>query len=787
MKSPDSDAPPLAATCDPARVEQLFHAAADLSAADRDSFLARACAGDSRLEAAVRALLDAGRDASPAWNGSALDLEARHSAAAYHPRPGEFFGPYRIVRRISAGGMGFVYEAVRDDAEFHKRVAIKFVQFGLDDDAGVERFRSERQILAEFEHPHIARLLDGGTTDDGVPYLVMECVDGVAIDRFATERRLTRVDRLRLFLKVCDAVQYAHRNLVVHRDLKPGNILVTPDGVPKLLDFGIAKLLSADAGSRTSTIAALTPAYASPEQIAGRSVGTATDVYSLGVLLFVLLAGRSPYGAGGEHGRDLARAICDEEPVWRPAGLIQGDLRSILGKALHKAPERRYLSVEQFAGDIRRYLSGLPVIAGPDALSYRARRFIVRRAVPLTAATAIAIAIAAGVVSTLIQSRRAERRFNDVRTLAHSFLFEVYDAITGLPGSVAARQLVVSRAQQYLDSLASEAAGDSALTRELAEAYLRLGDVRGRPYTANLGDTAGALASYQKALALLERESSRQSGDIAVQEKLTQAYLNVGVILMRQSKADGSMAAARKAIAIAQGLSDREPHNVVYREKLAHAYMRLGQAQDLAAQQSGAIADKHQVLATYKHALAVLQADGWHDEEFWKVRLATLDFYVGYPLRDLAARTGDAAYLKEALDAAAKGDSINRQLAAAGPTDVAHLRRMADGLVDLAYIRWQCCRDLDGSLRDLQDALGSFQKIADRDAHNLEARRDVAGVHNARSLVLSEAHERSGALAAAHTALSIYEELALADPTSAENARCVADVRARIAAIEHQP
>jgi serine/threonine-protein kinase len=228
MKSPDSDAPPLAATCDPARVEQLFHAAADLSAADRDSFLARACAGDSRLESGgPRAARRRPRRVArlerqcPRPRGPAQRRRVP-------PSPGEFFGPYRIVRRISAGGMGFVYEAVRDDAEFHKRVAIKFVQFGLDDDAGVERFRSERQILAEFEHPHIARLLDGGTTDDGVPYLVMECVDGVAIDRFATERRLTRVDRLRLFLKVCDAVQYAHRNLVVHRDLKPGNILVTP-------------------------------------------------------------------------------------------------------------------------------------------------------------------------------------------------------------------------------------------------------------------------------------------------------------------------------------------------------------------------------------------------------------------------------------------------------------------------------------------------------------------------------------------------------------------------------
>src|ERR1041385_3093323 len=284
---------------DAKRIEELYHAAAELPAGDQAEFLARGCAGDENLRETVMSLLTAGREAPQAWDRGALEMEARHSALDMPPaRPDEFFGPYRIVRCIAAGGMGLVYEALRDDPEFQKRVAIKLVQQGLDDPASVERFRSERQILAQLEHPNIARLLDGGTTRDGVPYLVMEYVDGERIDRFAAGRSLTRNERLKLFLAVCEAVQHAHQNLIVHRDLKPGNILVTRDGSPKLLDFGIAKLLDPDqepfALTRTE-LRPMTPDYASPEQVQGEPITTASDVYSLGVLLYVLLTGRRPY------------------------------------------------------------------------------------------------------------------------------------------------------------------------------------------------------------------------------------------------------------------------------------------------------------------------------------------------------------------------------------------------------------------------------------------------------------------------------------------------------------
>jgi eukaryotic-like serine/threonine-protein kinase len=784
MKSADSDQ-----SLDPARIEAVFHEAADLEPAEQELYLARACGGDVRLESAVRALLDAGRHAATVWDRGALELEARHSAlAARAPQPDEFFGPYRIVRRIAAGGMSLVYEAIRDDTEFHKRVAIKFVQHGIDDDAGIEHFRSERQILAELEHPYIARLIDGGTTEDGLPYIVMEYVAGVPIDRFTAQRGLSLGERLTLFLDVCDAVQYAHRHLVVHRDVKPANILVTSDGVPKLLDFGIAKMLAGDARAQATTVHALTPEYASPEQVLGRTVGTSSDIYSLGVLLFVLLANRLPYRADSTRAADLVRAICEEEPLWQPAGLIHGDLQSILARALRKEPERRYLSVEQLAADIRRYIAGLPVSARPDTVGYRLRKFVVRRALPLAAVCALAIAIAGGTLSTLRQSRRAERRFEEVRSLAHSILFEIYDSISQLTGSVSARRLVVSRAQQYLDSLAREAGDDPGLTRELAESYLRLGDVMGRPYTPNLGDTAGALATYQKALTLLERESARHRDDTALQEELSEAYMNVAVIFMRQKKAPESMAAATRGIAVIEPLTKRFPHSAVYNEKLAHAYMRLGQGQDIAANQTGAsISAKQQVVATYRKALAVLEAGGPHDEPFWQVRLSTMYFYVGYPLGSLGDRLGDVRFYQEALDSALKGDAINRRLIAAQPDEVNYIRRLADGLVDIGNLRWKCCRDVTGALHDLEEARNGFQKVRDRDPQNLEARRDVANVYKILAIVLEETNRATEAMDANRKALEIYEELGRTDPTSAENAGYLAEVRARIAALERAP
>ena len=778
MKSPDSDTP------DRERVEQLFHAASELPAAERPAFLARECPSGGEVLRTVDALLAAGRDASTLWDATALEVEARQSAFDSLPAStGETFGPYRSLRRIAAGGMSLVYEAERADAEFHKRVAIKFVPCGIDDPIGAERFRSERQILAQFEHPYIARLLDGGATKDGIPYLVMEYVDGVPIDRFVVQRGLSRDARLRLFLLVCEAVQYAHRNLVVHRDLKPSNILVTADGVPKLLDFGIAKLLQSDSAPRPDTVRAWTPEYASPEQMLGQNIATPSDVYSLGVLLFGLLAERLPYATGADQPADLMRAICEQEPVWEPAGLIRGDLRSILAMALRKEPARRYLSVEQFAADIRRYLDGLPVLARSDAFLYRARKFVTRRAIPLAAAAAILAAVMAGGLSTLAQWRRGERRLDGVRGLAHSVLFDVYDSLSVLPGSLPTRRLLANRAQYYLDNLARDSAGDPSLTRDLAESYLRLGDVLGRPYVPNLGDTTGALENYRKARALLEAEALRVPGDVVIAERLCETYMCIARALTRQMQYVPAIESGRKAVTLAESLSARFPAEPAYREKLSGAYQYLGEAQYVASAASNSLAGFQEVLATYRKSVETMETFGPLRGKSWGVCLKNGFFHITYALWKLGDLTGDASYYRQALENSLKGGAISRDLAEAYP-EYANGREPSDALTSIGESRWKSSRDLAGAMRDFSEALEHFQKLAAADPRNLEARRDVANVFHAMGTPLAEAGHRSEALSAFQRALVLYEDVARGDPTSREDAGYITETRSRIAALE---
>ncbi len=348
-------------------------------------------------------------------------------------------GPYRILRELGAGGMGTVFLAERDD-EFHQRVAIKVVRGMLSREV-LTRFRAERQILASLEHPAIARLLDGGTTPSGLPYLVMEYVDGVSIDEYCRERRLGIRDRLALFARVCDGVSYAHRSLVVHRDLKPSNILVTADGTPKLLDFGIAKLLEPDAGAAPAItitgLRALTPEYASPEQIRGQPITTATDVYSLGVLLFELLTGRRPLAFATQQPAEVERVVCTVEPrkpstvaaEARQARQLVGDLDTIVLTALNKEPARRYHSAAHLAEDIGRYMNGLPIVARPATWRYRSSRFVKRHRVSVAVATVFACVVVGFAVALAVQLRQVERE-RDAQAQVSRMLLELYAALS---------------------------------------------------------------------------------------------------------------------------------------------------------------------------------------------------------------------------------------------------------------------------------------------------------------------------------------------------------------------
>src|SRR5215472_5472252 len=392
------------------KVKDVFGDALEQGLADRGAFLDRACNGDHALRAEVESLLAAAQGAT----------DEQPPAAEPDRMLGRRLGAYQILEPIASGGMATVYLAHRADDQYRKSVAIKLIHPGLASDALCRRFRSERQTLAALDHPNIVRLLDGGTTEEGLPYLVMDYVDGRPIDEYCDQHQLTVEERLRLFRTVCGAVEHAHQNRIIHRDLKPSNILVTADGSPRLLDFGIAKLLSPELSSdmglmTTAGIHHMTPAYASPEQVRGDAITYASDVYSLGVVLYELITGHRPYRFKNYSQAEVERVICETEAerpstivtraesdqgpdgssghivtpeaVSRARGVpleklrrhLKGDLDNIVLKALHKEPQRRYGSVQEFSEDIARHLEDRPVKARPNTLQYRTRKLIRRR------------------------------------------------------------------------------------------------------------------------------------------------------------------------------------------------------------------------------------------------------------------------------------------------------------------------------------------------------------------------------------------------------------------------
>lgn len=606
-------------------VERIYNAALECTEDQRAAMLASACGNDEALRREVESLLHYSHHAEQAFETPALEVLAQAVAVDLSARGasvrdrmiGARVGQYRIVGKLGTGGMGDVYRASRADEEYQQNVALKLLR-SQDSSFFNTQFRNERQILAGLHHPNIARLFDGGTTGDGIPYFAMELIEGQPIDRYCDQQELPAVDRIRLFLQIASAVQYAHQRLIIHRDIKPSNILVTRDGTPVLLDFGIAKIIDpAGAGGAPTTLTSMrmmTPEYACPEQVKGEAITAATDVYSLGVVLYELLTGQRPYRITTHNPLEVARAICEQEPkrpssaVLQPvepqrgeqaappsapspdaerqkwARLLRGDLDAILMKALRKEPERRYATVAELAEDLRRYLDGRPVAANRDTRTYRARKFLIRHRAAVTVAALAFVLAVAGVVSIIraervarMQQARAEQRFNDVRTLADSLMFDIHDSIRDLPGSTAARKLLVDRALKYLDSLARESAGDAGLQRDLASAYERVGDVQGSPRSANLGDTAGAIASYRKAVQIRQAVAAAGKGRDD-QAALARSYVGLGFLLKLESDFQGSMGAFQQAFPIFEKLAAENKNDPQAQEDYAGVCFAVGQA-----------------------------------------------------------------------------------------------------------------------------------------------------------------------------------------------------------------
>ena len=774
--------------------------------AARTAFLATACLDDTALRHEVSSLLDQAPDE---FDSCAAKVGLLSTDPLLPEHEGRRLGAYELLRELGRGGMGAVWRARRADQQFEKLVAIKLLKRGTDTDEILRRFHAERQILAHLDHPNISRLLDAGTTDDGLPYFVMEYVEGDRVTEFVRKGQLAVRERLQLFLKICGAVQFAHQNLVVHRDLKPGNILVTPEGEPKLLDFGVAKLLAPGDDAWQQTIAGqerFTPGYASPEQVRGEPITTVSDVYSLGALFYELLTGAPPhrFSTITPTATQIARVICEEEPV-RPSVAaidpemrrqLRGDLDTILLRALAKVPERRYRGAGHLADDLRRFLEDRPVHARPDTFGYRAGKFFRRNKTGAAAAALVLLALVAGVVATAREAQianreraRAERRFQEVRKIANSFMFEVHNSIADLPGALAARQLVTQRAVEYLDSLAQEAGDDLSLKSELATAYGKIGHLtfglhqaisthekavslneelvgaapENAAYRVQLSESYGELSDMMKIAGHSRRAIDEAQKSLAVMQtiagaapaQLAERLIGLGIALSAAGDFNGTLQSAQAAFQIQEKLVAQDPANKETRRELESSYALLADASADAGDLAQAITLAHQALTIAQEMSATGPSNSRHRRDMW----ATY-FRFG---RHLAAN-GEAS---GALENYRPAVEFLEGLAAADPKDTGHQRWLAvtysaigdaQALLDerTEALRWQ------------EKAIAISERLALEDPERIEVQRDLAKICRATGALWFTNGEPERAAPYDDRAIAILEKLLRDDP---ENAR----------------
>lgn len=588
-----------------AQIRQVFDGALERPAKDRAAYLRVLCARDDELRREVETLLRSHEESDDFLETPAAHLSqitSREDDVGEYPQ-GYRVGPYQFERRIGRGGMGAVWLATRFDREYKKQVAIKMVKRGMDSQEILRRFRTERQVLANLDHPNIARLIDGGSTPDGLPYLVMEYVEGTPIDEYCEQRKIPISERLHLFRAVCSAVHYAHQNLVVHRDIKTSNILVTADGVPKLLDFGIAKLLTRDGSTldlaqTRPEMRPMTLDYASPEQVRGEPITTATDVYSLGVLLFRLLTAKMPYGGNIRSQAAMQHAICEQEPL-RPSSLVladeatsvpeatqkmeavsesrvkarkrlrkklAGDLDNIILMALRKEPHRRYLSVEQFSEDIGRYLERRPVIARLDTPGYRFAKFVRRNPVGV----AVSVVVAAALISIAIISQHSGVLASAARQQAERTLQQTRHELVG------AYVRAQDPAQAYTTAQLAFSANpaDTLARRDLAETARALGD----RYEAS-GDHPKALGLYKESLTHYEALALTNTHDAGTQRDVMTTANLLGGVQLAAGDLRGALSSYNRALQITEGLAALEGSQVTAatREEVAAANRRVAE------------------------------------------------------------------------------------------------------------------------------------------------------------------------------------------------------------------
>jgi serine/threonine protein kinase len=728
------------------RIDDLLQSALPVPTDQQDAFLRHACGDDSSLLEEVRSLLTSNRNAGDFLESSLLDGMKLEEPEFADSVTGRIVSHYRILSQLGYGGMGSVWLAERNDGRFDRRVAIKFLNIAVNTPLGLERFKREGAILGRLAHPHIAELIDAGVTPEGEPFLVLEHVHGKHIDKYCDEHRLDVDSRIELFIDVLTAVDHSHSNLIVHRDIKPANVLVRDDGQVKLLDFGIAKLLSdsADPAALTRLTLdgdqALTPRFAAPEQITSGSITTATDVYALGVLLYLLLTGQYSAGAGPHSPTELVRIIVESETprmsssiasagaevmdgeaakrVTTPERLqrqLRGDLDTIVNKALKKNPAERYISVAAFADDLRRYLRDEPISARPDTIAYRVGKFVHRNrtAVILASSTLLLViaSLAGGIYVANRQRAIAQERFLQARQLANKFI-DLDAQIRGLPGSTKVRNQIVTDTLQYLTALGNEAHMDPDFALEIALAYVKVAHVQGDPTSPNLGLFSDAETSLKNAERFLKpvlaanprnRDGRRLSATIAhIRMILSDVQ---GRPEEAQAEADETVAQVEQFVALGN-LSSADHYAVMY------WYVNVADEYENRRQFDKAI--------RYCQRVQDLSREGAQDHSF-----------DGDVLGALAYSQWQAGDLDGAVATVRKAFDIEEKAAANGHA------ALRSNEVDVLWHEGMILGKADGelSLGRTADALAAFQKaltiaedLAHSDSEDALSRHEIAEV-----------------------------------------------------------
>ena len=797
------------------KIKEVFAAASELSLEKRGEILT---ALDNGLRAEVELLLQN-------FDNSNGFIESPAVANfGYEPASDSMIGReidgYKIVQQIGTGGMGSVYLADQHADGLSHRVALKVIKRGMDTNSVLKRFFKERQILANLEHPNIARFLDGGSTEDGLPFFVMEYVEGLPIKRYCFQHEMNTRQVLELFRKVCSAVSYAHQNLTVHRDLKPSNILVTRSGEPKLLDFGIAKLLNPDWSLDTSEATltmfrVMTPEYSSPEQLDGRTVTTASDVYSLGVVLFELLTGARPFKSVSQSAESIASELQTADPP-KPSSVVlarsaapaatgqnakttaednsgsavsdlrseapdrprpgvyayrakelRGDIDNIILKALQREPSRRYQSVTEFSEDIRRHLEGLPVSATADSLGYRVSRFVRRHRTAVATAAAIVVVLIGATTITAWQAYRAERekaraeqRFNDVRRLANSFMFDFHDAIKDLPGSTEARSLVVTKALEYLEILAAENPTDPTLQYELGAAFSKVGRIQGSGGDASLGESKAALQSYKRATDLLEPLVKAEPNNVKYVEELAVAYIDMGFVTAERGDIDEFLAANKRATELYERLIDLAPERSDLRATISTAYK--GQGDYISSR-----GNLDEALRWYRKASDSTRKilEQKPDDDYTVSLQLVAD-------EAIAATLGNPNYtnlgsVAESTEAYRQMSELSKRQFDKKPDDKKARSTQAYFLENLGLLLG-LSGDWSGALAKQDEAIALQRPLVDADKNNAVAHWRMANMLTDRGQALSKLKRFDESFAAHRQALAIYQHILEKDPENGQ-------------------